>query len=265
MTDIRNKEQRRRLIERFLNAETTLKEEKLLAEFYQSNEGQSVEGENDIRSTILMTKELSNNRFSEPDMSAVAEFDKLMSGNSGEAVKQATSISRNRKRQWRSPVRTALYIGIAAIVAIVVMLRLNVSTHSEEETLTTSATSDAQNMPLADVPDTPTSSEHTTLATNEADKSVTKETETPATTASMSKKSRRNNREDKAEKVQTIGTLSIDDLCKLSETTFKDCGNVTMTNTDNTIIVTTLNADGTRSAYQLVSCDANSYTLAAME
>lgn len=104
MMDIKNKETRKELIYKYLNAETTLLEERLLADYYLGNNNVD-EDERAIAETISVE----NIHVSVLSHSGVEEFDKIVNG-----VKQKSKTD---------ILRLIIYtMAVAASIALLVMI-----------------------------------------------------------------------------------------------------------------------------------------------
>ncbi|MDO4163586.1 MAG: hypothetical protein Q4D56_04260 [Bacteroides sp.] len=158
MTDINDKEQRRLIIERYMNGDTTPEEERQLLMFYQDNDAQSFPDEEDVRRLVLATSSMSAvalendgngmpdaNAMSSgdwiPDDDAVAEFDRIL---------EAASVESERQISKRKLIRIAI-ASVASAAAVLAFLFLPSRQTADETPSTMSSSTEVTAMNIADI------------------------------------------------------------------------------------------------------------------
>ena len=109
MTDLKDKRKRQELIRRYLNAETTIEEERLLQNFLEHHEEELTPEEEDLRLIIISTTHLASDTEVSDDK--VAEFDQMMEG---ETAVGKTNKMRSRIL-WPSTMVAALTLALVLL------------------------------------------------------------------------------------------------------------------------------------------------------
>lgn len=222
MNDMNNKATRMGLVERYLEAETSPEEERLLAGFYNSCKADGLsEEEKAVRLLILGTHGEDAAATLEPSADKEQEYDRLMK------TRAVLSV------RWKTAITTAA-IGLAAAVALALFLPVQPRPESSRPQFSATVPEKTY-QPAVPVQTQPT---------------ITEVAEGKATTIRMEKREKACPKRESAE--QSDKNTLITDIGRLylwAGELFPDCEKIEMERKGDAMLLTTTRADGSQRFY----------------
>ncbi|MDO4160450.1 MAG: hypothetical protein Q4D41_08350 [Prevotellaceae bacterium] len=286
MKDVNNRMQRMELAEKFLNAQTTVEEERLLLRFYQNCNIPLTSDEEDIRLIVLSTIDngLSTSGENIPDMDALEqgakEFDRLMQ--TAEQEKPAIGIDEtdnickvgnikpSNHRQIARKVALSVVLAAAAVIGFV-FLSPKIPTVSNQSVAMVSGDTMSTHTGIAESGQEQThksNAKEPSSAMQMQPEHLSSNQARPATVQHKTSVQPHTTKATVLDEETAVGqsrTMNAAEIYDVVTTAFGSSEDVIAKNIDGQMCITVTAKDGTKMSYAVSSVDSETYTLVALD